>query len=139
MLEQDSVVEMTRMRKVMDTGTLPSSQDMFRHFTKAHSRRFLPLARELEAAIQNYRSHRITRSKFLDPIMAKIISRHDLNSALHNIVNVRYRIQMHAYSILRQEYRITIPRPSRLPEAREEERQRQSEREWRVGNKSRHL
>ena len=50
MLEQDSVVEMTRMRKVMDTGTLPSSQDMFRHFTKAHSRRFLPLARELEAA-----------------------------------------------------------------------------------------
>ena len=46
MLEQDSVVEMTRMRKVMDTGTLPSSQDMFRHFTKAHSRRFLPLARE---------------------------------------------------------------------------------------------
>ena len=130
---------MDRMRKVMDTGTLPVSQNMFRHFTKAHTGVFLPLARELETAIRKYRSHSIKRSKSLDPIAARILSNHDRNSALQSIVDVRYKIQMQAYFVLHQEYRITFPRPSRLPEVREEERQRQSQREWRMGNQSRHF
>lgn len=127
---KDDGAEMARIRTVMDTGTLPSSRELNVHFLPGHADRLRPLALQLEAAIRGMQNLPSPSSRYLDPIAARILGKRERDAALHGITDIRYRIQMEAYDILRTEYSITLARPARLPDYREEATRPESLRKW---------
>ena len=133
--EIDGQDEMTLLKRVMKTGTLPPSQKLKKYFQPDHAAHLRPLALELEIAILKERNRPYTRLGIHDFFAARFIEHKAHNAALLQITDIRYKIQMEAHRILRSEYGVNIPRPARLPEHLEETTQRQSCRKW----KNRHL
>ena len=130
------MIDSDNLRLAMETGTLPPSGELKRYFLPSTARRMLPLAQQLECAVQRIQhpSHSAMRS--LDPFAAKWFEKRERNAAL-DIVRIRHRIQMQAHRLLQTEYNITLARPYRLPEHQEDMRQRQESRQW--SDKSRRL
>lgn len=118
------------LRLAMETGTLPPSGELERYFLPSIARQMLPLALQLESAVRRMHNPTGSMTRHLDPFAAKWLEKRERNTAVTDIGDIRYRIQVRAHSLLHIKYRIVHPYPHRQPGYLEDVRQRQGTREW---------
>lgn len=118
------------LRLAMETGTLPPAGELERYFLPPTARQMLPLALQLESAVRRMHNPTGSMTRHLDPFAAKWLEKRERNTALTDIADIRYRIQVWAHSLLHIKYRIVHPYPHRRPGYLEDARQRQGSRQW---------
>ena len=122
--------EEDNLRLAMETGTLPPSGELERYFLPSTARQMQSLALQLESAVRRMHNPTGSMTRHLDPFAAKWLEKRERNTALTDIADIRYRIQVRAHSLLHIKYRIVHPYPHRQPGYLEDVRQRQGTREW---------
>lgn len=118
------------LRLAMETGTLPPAGELERYFLPSTTRQMQPLAQQLESAVRRMKNPSRSVTRHLDPFAAKWLEKRERNTALTDIADIRYRIQLRAHSLLQTAYCVTFPRPYKQPGYLEDVRQRQGTREW---------
>lgn len=123
--------EEDNLRLAMESGTLPPSGELERYFLPPTARQMQSLALQLESAVRRMHNPTGSMTRHLDPFAAKWLEKRERNTALTDIADIRYRIQVRAHSLLHIKYRIVHPYPHRQPGYLEDVRQRQGSRQWR--------
>ena len=123
-------IDSDNLRLAMETGTLPPSGELERYFLSQTARQMLPLAQRLERAIRRMQHPSRSVIRHLDPFAAKWFEKRERNAIHTDIVDIRYRIQVRAHSLLQIKYRIVLPYPHKQPGYLEDVRQRQGTRQW---------
>lgn len=123
--------EEDNLRLAMESGTLPPSGELDRYFLPSTARQMQSLAQQLESAVRRMHNPTGSMTRHLDPFAAKWLEKRERNTALTDIADIRYRIQVRAHSLLHIKYRIVHPYPHRQPGYLEDVRQRQGSRQWR--------
>ena len=118
------------LRLAMETGTLPPAGELERYFLPSIARQMLPLALQLESAVRRMHNPTGSVTRHLDPFAAKWLEKRERNTALTDIADIRYRIQLRAHRLLQTAYCVTFPRPYKQPGYLEDVRQRRGTREW---------
>ena len=124
------MIDSDNLRLAMESGTLPPSGELERYFLPSTARQMQSLAQQLESAVRRMHNPTGSMTRHLDPFAAKWLEKRERNTALTDIADIRYRIQVRAHSLLHIKYRIVHPYPHRQPGYLEDVRQRQGTHEW---------